>query len=82
MSYRRSPLVLHTVILHKPEFTSRQEAAYWVLDHFPNEDIKTVEETTPSFHVVLYPETVFEKTAYVSKRVNSYLTLVFGKDAA
>jgi hypothetical protein len=75
-----SNLVLHAIILHKPIFKSKEQSLVYAQQHFPNEDIKGfVRETNTSFRVRVVPKTKFIKTSYVSKVINPYTTLVFGK---
>lgn len=73
-------LVLHAIILHKPEFKSKEQALEYARKHFSDENIKGfVRETSTSYRVRVVPKTKFIKTSYISKVINPYTTLVFGK---
>jgi len=73
-------LVLHAIILKKPKFQSKTQALLYALDHFPDEQIKGfVRETSTSYRVRVIPKTKFIKTSYISKVINTYTTLIFGK---
>ena len=68
------------IILKKPKFHSKPQALLYALDHFPDESIKGfVRETSTSFRVRVVPKTKFNKTSYISKVINPFTTLVFGK---
>ena len=72
-------LILHAIILKKPFYTTKKEAFDFAITHFPNEKIKGfVRETGSSFRVRVVPKTKFDKTTFRTKKINEYLTLVFG----
>jgi hypothetical protein len=73
-------LVLHAIILKKPLFKSKDDAFIYALEHFPDEHLKGfVRETSTSYRVRVIPKTKFIKTSYISKVINPYTTLIFGK---
>ena len=75
-----NPLILHAIIQKKPKFNSKEKALKYAKEHFPHEKIKGfVRETDSSFRVRVVPKTKFDKTSYVSKAINPYTTLIFGK---
>jgi hypothetical protein len=74
-----SKLILHAIILKKPFFTTKEEAFDFAITHFPNENIKGfVRENSFAFRVRVVPKTKFNKTTFRTKKINEYLTLVFG----
>lgn len=74
-----SKLILHAIILKKPFLKSKKEAFDFAITHFPNENIKGfVRETNSSFRVRVVPKTKFDKTTFRTKKINEYLSLVFG----
>ena len=73
-------LVLHAIILHKPFVKTKDEALAYAKKHFPNETIKGfVRDSGASLRVRIVPKTKFDKTSYVSKKINENITMVFGK---
>jgi hypothetical protein len=73
-------LVLHAIILHKPVFKTKDQALQYAREHFQHEHIKGfVRETDSSFRVRVVPKGHFKHTSFVSKIINPYATLVFGK---
>jgi hypothetical protein len=76
-----SNLILHAIILKKPEFQTKEQAYDYSQKHF-NEYLKNkkfIRETTTSFRVRVHPKQQFEKTTFVSKKISPNITLVFGK---
>jgi hypothetical protein len=73
-------LVLHAIILHKPQFKTKEQSLEYAQQHFQHENIKGfVRETNTSFRVRVVPKTKFKHTSFVSKVISPYATLVFGK---
>lgn len=75
-----SNLVLHSIILKKPDFKTKEEAHNYAKTHF-NEHLKNkkfIRETDKSFRVRVFPKQQFDKTTFVSKIINPQATLVFG----
>jgi hypothetical protein len=75
-----SNLVLHAIILKKPDFESKEEAHKYAKTHF-NEHLKNkkfIRETDKSFRVRVHPKQQFDKTTFVSKVISPQATLVFG----
>lgn len=75
-----SNLVLHAIIMKKPTFKSKDDAYNNAKKHF-KEHLKNkgfVRETGTSFRVRVHPKTQFQKTKFVSKKINDDMTLVFG----
>jgi hypothetical protein len=76
-----SNLILHAIILKKPEFQTKEQAYKYSQEHF-NEHLKNkkfIRETSTSFRVRVHPKQHFEKTTFVSKKISPDITLVFGK---
>jgi hypothetical protein len=76
-----SNLILHAIILKKPEFQTKEQAYDYSHEHF-NEHLKNkkfIRETSTSFRVRVHPKQYFEKTTFVSKKISPDITLVFGK---
>jgi len=74
------PLVLHAIVLKKPKYKTKEQALKEGRHLFPNEHIKGfVRETESSFRVRVRPKTIFNKTKYVSKKINPYITLIWGE---
>jgi len=72
-------LVLHSVILKKPKFKTKQQAFNKANKQFPDEHLKGfVRETKSSFRVRVVPKTKFNKTTFVSKILSPNETLVWG----
>ena len=72
-------LVLHAIIMHKPKYKSKEQAFTKADEMFPNEKLKGfVRETGESFRVRVHPKTKFIHTSFVSKKITSDITLVFG----
>jgi hypothetical protein len=66
--------LFHQNVLHSEVRTSSLN------ELFPDEKIKGfVRETEEAWRVRVRPKTQFEKTSYVSKIINPFITLVFGK---
>ena len=73
-------LILHAIIMKKEFYKTANQALNKAIEMFPDEKIKGfVRETEESFRVRVRPKTQFEKTSYVSKIINPFITLVFGK---
>lgn len=71
--------VLHAIVMHKPQIESKEEALDIARYMFPDEHIKGfVRETGSSFRVRVVPKTKFIRTSFYSKKVNGYITLVYG----
>ena len=78
----RSPLVLHTIVLHAPYVRTQLDAYRYVRAHFPAQTIDDIlgkDNAGKAFRVLIRPSVLFTNTAYVSKKINDHLTLVFGK---
>jgi hypothetical protein len=74
-----SKIILHAIILKKPFYTTKKDAFDFAITHFPEQNIKGfVRETNNSFRVRVVPKTKFNKTTFRTKKINEYLTLVFG----
>jgi len=76
-----SNLVLHAIVMKKPKYKTKDEAYKDAKMHF-KEHLKNksfVRETSTSFRVRVHPKTQFQKTEFVSKKINPEITLVFGK---
>jgi hypothetical protein len=74
-----SKIILHAIILKKPFYTTKKDAFDFAITHFPEQNIKGfVRETNNSFRVRVVPKTKFDKTTFRTKKINEYLTLVFG----
>jgi hypothetical protein len=74
-----SKIILHAIILKKPFFTTKEEAFDFAITHFPEQNLKGfVRETKISFRVRVVPKTKFNKTTFRTKKINEYLSLVFG----
>jgi uncharacterized protein YyaL (SSP411 family) len=73
-------LILHAIIMKKEFYKTANQALNKAIEMFPEEKIKGfVRETEESWRVRVRPKTQFEKTSYVSKIINPFITLVFGK---
>ena len=73
-------LVLHAIILKKPIFNSKDDAFIYAREHYPGEHIKGfVRETSTSYRVRVIPKGHFKKETFISKVINPYTTLIFGK---
>lgn len=71
--------ILHAIVMHKPTISTKEEALSLARHMFPNESIKGfVRETDESFRVRVVPKTKFDYTTFRSKKVNKFITLVFG----
>jgi len=77
-----APLILHAIVIEKAYVLTRSGAVKYVLTHFPRAYVKDVREGLKTFRVRVYPSIVFDNTAYVSKKINDHLTLVFGRRAS
>jgi hypothetical protein len=71
--------ILHAIVMHKPVISSKEEALTLARHMFPNESIKGfVRETEGSYRVRVVPKTKFDHTTFRSKKINKFITLVFG----
>jgi len=73
-------LVLHTIILNKSKFKTKDDALQYAKLHFKEhlKNKKFVRETTNNFRVRVFPKQNFIKTTFVSKKINPFVVLVFG----
>ena len=77
---KNEPLVLHTVIFHKPVYKTKEQARKEAHNMFPKEKLKTfVRETNQSFRFRVIPKQKFDNNTFVSKRLNKDITIVLGK---
>ena len=73
-------MILHAVVFKKPYYNTKAKSLKEAKHMFPKEDIKTfVRETPESFRVRVVPKTQFINTTYRSKKLNPYITAVWGK---
>ena len=71
--------VLHAIVMHKPYIEDEEEALAMARHMFPHEHIKGfVRETGNSFRVRIVPKTKFDNTSFYSKKINKFITLVYG----
>ena len=73
-------MILHAVVFKKPYYNTKVKSLKEAHHIFPKEDIKGfVRETPKSFRVRAVPKTQFINTQYRSKKLNPYITAVWGK---
>jgi hypothetical protein len=76
-----SNLILHAIILKKPIIKTKEDAYNYGQTHFKEnlKNKKYIRETKTSFRVRVHPKQIFDSTSFVSKKINHFLTLVFGR---
>ena len=71
--------ILHAIVMHKPAISSKEEALTLARHMYPNQNIKGfVRETDSSFRVRVVPKTKFDHTTFRSKKINNFITIVYG----
>lgn len=76
----KKSLVLHAIVFHKNDkINTKAKALGKARAMFKNESIKGfVRDSEPSLRVRVRPKTTFDKTSYVSKKLNNDVTIILG----
>jgi hypothetical protein len=72
-------LILHSIILKKDKYHTKEDALKEAHHMFPNEKSKKfIRETLESWRFRVKPKEQFDKTSFVTKVINKDISLVFG----